>query len=217
MVRADSLTGAHLYTKSRSKSSIFGFILTSTFDRSFVSLWRDAGVFDLVDARDSPLVSPAEIERIYMAANFDGKATTPYLERHELNVAVIRLAVVCYYDSEIVDTAEDAVAKLLEDVVYPAARVGGGWRDVVEPDDFRRKKLYTKTSCDAFRPHLRDLRRVFKAWCFEGRYVDYEHFVYMHAYSYETGRGAALLEDGFVREPASLRRRRAAARAPPRA
>lgn len=28
--------------------------------------------------------------------------------------------------------------------------------------------------------------------------MDYEHFVYIHSYSYDTGRGSGLLEDGYV-------------------
>ena len=91
------------------------------FQSGFATIWKDARVFDLATKDGAPLLSPAELDRVFVAANFNtGGVTTPYLERHEMIPACIRLAVLLYWDSEICDSVEGAIAKFLDDVVAPA-------------------------------------------------------------------------------------------------
>ncbi|KAK7254573.1 glycine oxidase ThiO [Aureococcus anophagefferens] len=82
------------------------------FQSGFATIWKDARVFDLATKDGAPLLSPAELDRVFAAANFNtGGVTTPYLERHEMIPACIRLAVLLYWDSEICDSVEGAISK----------------------------------------------------------------------------------------------------------
>jgi len=153
------------------------------FQSGFATIWKDARVFDLATKDGAPLLSPAELDRVFVAANFNtGGVTTPYLERHEMIPACIRLAVLLYWDSEICDSVEGAVAKFLDDVVAPAFGRDGFCARVAEPDDFRRERLYNKETCACLRPHMRELKNIFKRFCFEGRYMDHDRFAQAFAH-----------------------------------